>query len=44
MTDIYTQLKEINQSKHRHDNLLSDLQKATDRVIKKDLSEKQLNT
>jgi hypothetical protein len=38
MSDISSQLKEINQSKHKYDTLLSDLQKATDRVIKKDLS------
>jgi len=35
---LYAQLKEINQGKHRYDALLSDMQRATDRLTKKELS------
>lgn len=39
---LYRQLKEIHQSKHKHDTLLSELQRATDRLTKKELSHEQL--
>lgn len=39
---LYAQLREINQGKHRHDSLLSELQRTTDRIIKKELSNEQL--